>query len=150
MSAPRVKSKISLEGSWVIESATCGGEQVQFRDEERNVIKRITWQFGADKFVAFLGGPKDAYEEGTFRIDTQKSPNHLDLTPTKGELLTTRKCIFELEGDELKIAFSIWLAPGNPEDETNAVRKCGSTRPEKIGAQKSDLTLLLVLKRQKK
>jgi hypothetical protein len=58
--------------------------------------------------------------------------------------------LYVLHGDELKIAYSLWFAPGTPEDELKQAKKMRATRPKSLVAHREDLALILTLKRQKK
>jgi uncharacterized protein (TIGR03067 family) len=144
------KAETPIEGIWIIESATWCGEPFPLFGKELKPTKKISWSFTGKKYKSFAGGPEAAFEEGTFRVDSGKSPKYLDLMPIKGELLTTRKCLYALEKDELKIAFSLWFAPGTPEDEIKEGKKMRATRPKSLAPNKEDLTIILTLKRLKK
>src|SRR5262249_52302627 len=100
------KAKAALTGNWVIVRATLCGEAVPLKEFERDG-KPVKWTFSNTTFKAFVGGDASVYEEGSYDVFPGESPKHLDLVPTKGEILTTRKCLYSLQGDELKIAFSI-------------------------------------------
>lgn len=139
-----------LEGTWVVESATWGIESISDLVKARKNGTPIMWAFEENNFKAFVGGPKDATEEGTILLDPSKSPKHLDLIPPKGSERGPRKCLYSIDGDELKIAMSLWFAPGKPEDETEEGRKMLATRPKNLPPKREDLTLILVLKKQKK
>ncbi len=131
----------------MIVSATWGGEPLPLLGKGKKA-KALTWNFSGERFRSFIGR-KAATEAGTFRVDPRRSPKQLDLMPTEGEVLTTRKCLYALEGDDLKIAFTLGFSPGTPEQELAAAKKMRATRPNSLDA-KQDLVLVLTLKRQKK
>lgn len=142
-----------MVGTWVITSASYCGEAAPGFVFGKDKVK---WSFSGENYKAFIDGVKEAYEEGTYRLDVRRK--HLDLLPTKGELLTTRRCLYSLSGDELKIGLSLWFAPGTPESEKKEGKKMRSTRPKSLDPKPKDsedprpeeLTLILSLKRQKK
>jgi uncharacterized protein (TIGR03067 family) len=146
---PAGKDKARLEGTWVIVSASWCGKPLPLPTKDEKT-KSIVWSFTGERYKSFIGGPEEAYEEGTYRIDPGKAPKHLELMPTKGELLTTRKCLYALQGDELKIAFTVWFSPGTPEHEIAEGKKMRATRPKSLVPHREDLTVILTLKRQKK
>jgi uncharacterized protein (TIGR03067 family) len=143
----RARREGALEGTWVIVSATWEGEPLSLACKEKKA-KALTWNFSGERFKSFIGW-KAATEAGTYRVNPTRSPKHLDLMPTEGEVLTTRKCLYALEGDDLKIAFTLWFFPGTPEQELVAAKKMRATRPKSLDA-KQDLVVVLTLKRQKK
>jgi uncharacterized protein (TIGR03067 family) len=145
---PAGKDSAHLEGTWVIVSATWCGKPLPLPVKGKET-KSIAWSFAGKRYRAFIGGPQEGYEEGAYQIDPNKTPKHLDLMPTKGELLTARKCLYVLQGEELKIAFSLWFSPGTPEQELEQAKKMRATRPKSLVPQREDLTLILTLKRQK-
>jgi uncharacterized protein (TIGR03067 family) len=145
---PPAKKMAPLEGNWVVESATWGGKPVDLLDTDKKV-KSIIWRFNDDKFHVFTKGSKEAYEGGTYRVDGDKSPKHLDLTLTEGELIATRKCLFALDGDKLKIAMTFWFAPSTPAEELADAKKMCAKRPETITPKEKDLVMVWTLKRQK-
>src|SRR5262249_23025251 len=102
------RENAQLQGNWVIVGASLSGGAVPLEALKQDA-KSLPWEFRADTFKAFMGGSERAFEEGTYTIDPGKSPKHLDLIPKKGELLTTRKCVYSVNGDELRIAFSVNL-----------------------------------------
>jgi uncharacterized protein (TIGR03067 family) len=138
------KGRGPLEGTWVVTSVSWCGKVRALPGGG----KPIVWSFSGGKYKSWIGreaGP----EEGTYRVDPSKSPRHLDLTPARGEVLTTQKCLYALNGDELKIAFTLWFAPGTPKEEIERARKMRATRPKSLETRPENLTLVLTLKRQK-
>jgi uncharacterized protein (TIGR03067 family) len=142
------KDKSPLEGTWVIESATAGDMKIEVMGKDKKDVKSFAWTFAGKTYRALVSDGV-AHEEGTFTIDVDKSPKHLDLTPTKGEILTTQKCIYSLDGEELKIALTVWFAPGSPEDEIKEAKKMRSTRPTNFNNAKDNPSVVFVLKRKK-
>src|SRR5262245_10003352 len=136
-----------LQGIWVIVGASLSGGAVPLEALEQNV-KSLRWEFRANTFKAYIGGRKEFFEEGTYTIDVGKSPKHLDLVPKKGELLTTRKCVYSVNTDELRIAFSVNVAPGTADEELERAKEARNTRPRTLEPP-ADSALLLTLKRPK-
>jgi uncharacterized protein (TIGR03067 family) len=135
-----------LDGVWVVESVSWCNRRLPFTKAEKRA-KRLT--FGARTFTDQLGSKDAAAEEGTYRVDLAKSPGHLDLAYTKGPLLAVRKCIFDLQGDELRIAFSLPYLPGTREQELERARKMFDTRPASFVSGPDDSTVVFVLRRQR-
>jgi uncharacterized protein (TIGR03067 family) len=94
------------------------------------------------KFQGFLG-------EGTCKLDESKLPRRLDLIYTKGDVLGTRRCIFEIEGNKLKIAYSLPYLPGTPEQELERAKKMFATRPKSFVPGPEESTLVLIFERKK-
>jgi uncharacterized protein (TIGR03067 family) len=145
---PSEKGKSPLEGTWVIESAKVGDMKIEVMGKDKKEIKSFTWVFSRNSYKAFVNGSV-AFEEGTFRIDPEKAPKHLDLMPTKGEVPTTQKCLYAADRDELKIALTVWFAPSTPDEEIEEVKKMRATRPTSFNVGKNDPVLVLILKRKK-
>src|SRR6266702_5476610 len=97
--SPQVKDTAELKGTWVVKSVTWCGDPLPLGGEED---KPVRWMFSDDTFKSFVGLERSA-NEGTYRIDPKQAPKHLDLTTSDGEAPGTRKCIYSLEGDDLKI-----------------------------------------------
>ena len=112
-----------FEGTWVVDSASKGGEQLP--EELKNNFK-ITFQ-GKKLIVDILGMQK----EGTFKVDPKKSPKQLNIT-TKNKTLHG---IYQVKGDELKLCFE---NGGQAEN-----------RPRKFATNKEEELVLIVFKRQK-
>jgi uncharacterized protein (TIGR03067 family) len=138
-----------FDGQWIITGATWCNEPLPLFGKDMKESKTIAWSFEGNRFKSFIGGRPDAMEEGTFRIRDTKSGKHLDLMPTKGEILTTRKCLYNLKGDELKIAFSLSFAPSSPEEEIKTAKEMRAKRPVSLTPAPEDATLILTLKRKK-
>ena len=142
------KDKSPLEGTWVIESATVGDMKIEVMGKDKKDVRSFTWTFAGNTYKALVSDGV-AHEEGTFTVDADKSRKHLDLTPTKGGIMTTQRCIYSLDGDELKIALTIWFAPGSPEDEIKEAKKMRAIRPTNFNNAKDNPALVFVLKRKK-
>jgi uncharacterized protein (TIGR03067 family) len=136
-----------LDGEWVVKSVSWCGRLLPLSEKEKMAM-RLT--FSKKKFKHALGKPDSPAEEGTFQVNLDKSPKHLDLHYTKGELLAIRKCIFEQEGDELKVAYSMPFLPGTPEQELQRAKEMFAKRPKSFDSGPDDSTVVLVLKRHKK
>lgn len=139
--------KTPFEGMWVVESATVGDLKIEVMGKDKKAINTFSWVFVGNTYKFVNEGV--TLEEGTFRIDPDKSPKHLDLIPKKGEILTTQKCLYSLDSDELKIAETVSFAPGTPEAELEEAKKMRASRPTSFGKAKDDAPLVFVLKRKK-
>jgi uncharacterized protein (TIGR03067 family) len=136
----------NLEGNWVVESATAG-EDLRGWSE----LKGKRWEFANGKFRSFIGSDaEDGSETGEYRIDGSKNPKHLDLIPLDGDDRSPRKCIYTLDGDRLRIAWSFWFSPGTPKTELEEGKKMKARRPSKFDVRPQDLTFVVTLERQKK
>jgi uncharacterized protein (TIGR03067 family) len=113
-SNPAEKDRALLTGTWTIESATCCAEPIPTLFKGPKEGEPVTWTFEGDRFKAFVGGPKDAVEEGTFRLDPGQSPKHIDLIPPKDSWHVPRKCLYTVKEDEMTIALSLWFCPRQP------------------------------------
>jgi uncharacterized protein (TIGR03067 family) len=141
------KAKEQLDGTWVVASTSWCGRDLPLTQKEKD---SMTWTFAGKDFKYNRTGKGAITEAGTYRIDQGKSPKHLDLTYTKGEVLATRQCIYALAGDELKVGFTASFAPGTPEQEIEEAKRTFAIRPKSFDSRPEDLTFILVLKRRKK
>jgi uncharacterized protein (TIGR03067 family) len=135
-----------LEGTWVLAKATWCGRVQPFTEDEK---KNIHLFFSAGKFKEQSGADID---EGTYRLESSTSPKHLDLKYTTGNVLAIRRCIFEVEGDDIRIAYSLPFLPGTPEQEIEEAKKMFAKRPKSFDFDPKDLsdsTLVLVFRRAK-
>ena len=141
------KQTTPLDGVWVGAPASWCNRPLPLTNAEKRAI-RLT--FSAKTFTWQLNGKDTSAEEGTYQVDLTKSPKHLDLAYTKGDVLAVRKCIFSLDGNELKIAYSLPYLPGTPEQELERAKKMFATRPGSFISGPHDSTLVLVFRRQRK
>jgi uncharacterized protein (TIGR03067 family) len=132
--APRValadetKDDEAIRGTWKITSAIHDGKN--FTEGAENVPVGDTLTFG--KGTLKIGKLKvGGLLEGSFDLDPTKSPKHMDITLPDGT--TELKGIYSLSGDELKICVGF---PDEP-------------RPEAFKAEKDQLRIVVVLKREK-
>lgn len=93
--APAADDTKSLQGTWVIESATLAG-----RDHTED-FEGMKLTLDGNNYVVDFGKNTD---KGTFAVDPAKSPKQIDLTsvegPFKGKALPG---IYDLKGDTLRI-----------------------------------------------
>jgi len=136
-----------MDGDWVVTSASWCGRSLPFTAAEKLRMRLV---FKGKSFKDKLGRGQDGSTEGTYELDRTKSPTHLDLNYTKGEVLAIRKCLFMMEGSKIKIAFSIPFAPGTPEQELKRAKEMFATRPNSFDSAQGESTLVLVLERRKK
>ncbi len=143
---------VRLQGIRVVTSVSYDGTILPMFAESSAELKKakpILWTFSVDKYHWVSFSELRPPEEGTFQVDSTKSPKHLDLMPTKGEVLTTQKCIYVLDDDELKVAFSASFSPGSREQEIERAKKMRETRPKSFSPKPEEFTLVVTLKRQK-
>ena len=137
---------VSLEGIWVLKSASCCGRTLPLTDDEK---RGWIWTFSGQRFKhKVLGRVGD--DEGTYGIAAEKSQHHLDLSYTKDDGLGVRKCLFERDGKTLKVAYSLPLRPGTPEQEMAEAKRMFATRPKSLESGRGDSTLVLIFELQKK
>jgi uncharacterized protein (TIGR03067 family) len=140
------KDKAKLKGAWIVKSTIWCGDPVPLSGEES---KPVMWIFSEETFESFVGLEPSGSNKGTYKIDPKQVPKHLDLTFSEGEAPGTQKCIYALDGDDLRIAFSLTFEPSTPEQESKRAKEMAERRPTSFEPKKEDLTMILLLKRQK-
>jgi uncharacterized protein (TIGR03067 family) len=117
------KSADPLAGAWKVESLVADGQ-------EREQAKGMTYVYKDGK--ATQKTPRGE-RTSTYKIDTSKTPATIDMTGQGGQGAgQTRKGIFEVKGDELKICLAFM-----PDAE----------RPTKFASEAGSGNILLVLKK---
>jgi uncharacterized protein (TIGR03067 family) len=107
-----------LQGEWELVSLTIGGTEDPGLHEN---MDRMKVRFTADKIVTLLAGRE--LEENAYHLDETKKPKRMDVgmgaKGTRGS-----KCIYQLDGDTLKIAWTPTLdtAPESFDDKGIYVR----------------------------
>lgn len=87
-----------LQGVWLAQSMESEGKAAP-----KFIVERMRFTFRGDKLFV-KGNFRDGREEEcTFRVDPSKSPKHLDFTPPKKQ--SPVLCIYDVDGDQLKICF---------------------------------------------
>lgn len=87
--------KKSLEGAWTVTKAETGGTNL-------DMFNNAVFTFKGDKLTVQAG---DESREGTFKTDPKKNPPTIEVHITRGGGEgQTFHSIYELKGDELKIA----------------------------------------------
>jgi RNA polymerase sigma factor (sigma-70 family) len=114
-----------IQGKWKLVSGKLSGKDLP--EEEQKVLNESGFVFEKDKLTA--------PHQGSFTLDSTKSPKELDLTidepeQRKGKYLA----VYEMDGDTLKITFA----------------NVGQDRPTKLEAGKDDAWAMLVFERVKK
>ena len=140
--------KLKLQGSWIVVSCTWNGATMPLTGKEKGIVVP-TMVFTADRVKSSLGFT-EAKETLTYRIDPRKTPKHLDLTPIEGEDRTTRCCIYSVTDDELRIAFTAWVAFGTEEETRRDSIRMNSTRPRTLDPDRGDCVTVWTLMRVKK
>lgn len=115
-----------MDGTWLVVTGELGGTALP-----EEVTKTFTLTLTAGKYAVKVGGQDD---KGTCTIDPTKKPKELDIKgeegPNKGK---TIPCIYELDGDTLKVCYDL----------------SGKKRPAEFKTEKDTLLFLAVYKRQK-
>jgi uncharacterized protein (TIGR03067 family) len=117
------EKKDKLDGTWKMESAERNGQQAP-----AELVNGFKLTVDGEKMKLEAEGRE---REGTIKIDAGKKPKEIDIT-LDGR---TRKGIYELEGDTLKICH------GRPGEET---------RPSEFTAKEGSNQMIMILKREKK
>ena len=123
------KSKVTkkLIGAWQLQKGTVAGF-----DLPEPAAKALSLELTNGKYL--LKGAK-APDEGTWKIDVAKKPYAMDIKgengPNKGK---TMLCIFELDGDKLKVCYDM----------------AGKKRPAKFESTKENKLFLADYKKVKK
>ena len=90
----------TIEGTWLPSSAELA--EKKFPDEVRKSIKLVV---AGDKYTVTVG---DKIDKGTVKLDPKAKPKALDITwtegPNKGK---TIRCIYERDGDTLRICYDL-------------------------------------------
>jgi len=123
------KAKVTkkLLGAWQLTKGVVGGNP--FPEE---LVKKLQLELTEGKYK-LLGA--ESPDEGTWKLHVDKKPFGLDIKggegPNKGK---TFLCIFELDGDKLKVCYDL----------------TGKSRPEKFESKPKTLLFLAEYKRVKK
>ena len=124
------KKEATIVGEWVGEKATRGGQ-------DRPVPEGgILFTFTADGKVTVKEGAREPKDGATYKIDTKKNPNEIDIIPPAGKDEPNVLGIFKIDGDTLTIC----IGGGSKE---------GSERPTKFESPEGSKTMLMVFKRKK-
>lgn len=103
---PDKGDKAKIVGTWEITAAEQEGQTLP-----KSLLSGRTITFEKEKYIIRAG--EKVEEEGTFGMDSEKSPKSIDLKIVKGsDEGKDQLGIYELDGDSLKIAFAM------PGDET--------------------------------
>jgi uncharacterized protein (TIGR03067 family) len=119
------KDKEKLAGKWTVVSSTLDGKE-QDKSEDNSLT------FDGDALTIHFKGKE---HKATFKIDPEKKPKQIDVTPTDGdEKDKVLKGIYSLEKEDLKIC----IAHGE-----------GKDRPTEFESKEDSQILLIVLKKAK-
>jgi uncharacterized protein (TIGR03067 family) len=128
---PGNKDRDALQGTWNVSKFVVAG-----KDGAEDLNKKVTFVIAGDSLTVKLD--KDTLSEGKFVLDQAPSPKHITVTSTtaadKGE---TKLGIYEIDGDMLKLCFSL--------EDAGAMR-----RPADFTSNNDRMTLVAVLQRAKK
>jgi uncharacterized protein (TIGR03067 family) len=116
----------AIQGTWLPSTAEFGGKM--FPDEVRKTIKLVIKD---DKYTATVGKQVD---QGTVKLNPSAKPKAMDITgadgPNKGK---TFPCIYELDGDTLRICYDL----------------SGKSRPTEFKTKEGTQLFLVTYKREK-
>ena len=119
--AEKKDARAQVEGTWQVVSVEMNGQQVPGLESAELTLRPD----GGKTFKL----PSGTLEEGTYKLDPQADPGHIDST-TDGKPGTERG-IYELKGDTLKLCLST----------------AGGTRPDSFATRAGTDLILIVLKR---
>lgn len=100
--AQTADDKKSLQGLWQAKSINKDG-----KDVSQDATKSLQLVFKEDKLTIKGNSGKDSTQECAYKIDSTKSPKHLDIFLQTSPILA----IYELNNDELKICFKYTPPP---------------------------------------
>jgi uncharacterized protein (TIGR03067 family) len=119
------KDKEKLAGTWTVVSMTLGGK-------ENDKAKDGTMTFEGDTLTIKFD---DKEHKATVKIDPEKKPKQIDVTPTDGpEKDKVLKGIYSLDKEELKLCVA---------------HESGAERPTEFESKENSQILLIVLKKGK-
>ncbi len=104
------KERDRLQGTWSLVLFSASGKPAPEMKGEKIKIEGDT--------IIFAGT-----EKSTFKIDPSKKPRELDLTPAGGEQGQALPIIYELNGDELKLALPIDKSPPMFDEKNQPILK---------------------------
>ena len=119
-----------LDGTYVLVGLEAGGDKMDELITQGPEADR-TVTIAGDKMISKKDGKDDTV---TFKLDTSKSPPHIDLFEA-GEKDDTAYGIYKLEGDTLTICFA---ESNKPED-----------RPKEFKTTKDNNAIIMTLKKKK-
>jgi uncharacterized protein (TIGR03067 family) len=123
---PAKKEYAAFEGTWKIESMVMNGEKVS-----ADQFKGVKLILKGNKFTMKMG---DMDSDGTYKVNLDKKPKHIDVTFTNGlNKGQTLKGIYELKGDTYKVCIAME----------------GKARPKELASKKDSGTVFEVFKRVK-
>ena len=129
--AKTTDDKKLLQGLWQAQSVFVGG-----KDVSEEAAKFMQFIFKDDKLIVKGNFGKDSAEECAYKIDSTKSPKHLDILPPSQSQPVL--AIYELNNNELKVCIR---RPPSPKES--------GERPKTFETE-SDANLTLVIFKQQK
>lgn len=102
------KEMEKLQGTWVWKTTETFGRAAPFWYPAKS------FRVEGHKIVLMTDGKEVAETECTFKVDPSQKPKALDLIIKTGRKTRTTKCIYTLDGDELKICLE---GVDKPEEE---------------------------------
>lgn len=145
-----IKQEIAkLQGRWTVNSAEYAGEKFAVEKD------KLTWQFVGDRVTRYIGSKK--VQLLRFEIQASGKQNDVDLIsirviPSEKEAMPfvgRTRCIYSLDGDELKVAYSADLSVTGPESEKQRAIQLAKIRPRSFDTARGDV-MVFTLTRQKR
>ena len=125
-----------LAGTWLLESTEYGGKKTAAE------MDRHTWEVAGTRLTVRIGSTKTF----AYRLDIkpQEAPKEIDLVPDKPIkddyfFFTRTKCIYALDGHELRVAFTFIFAPGSPQEERQRAIEYAAVRPKSFDTGDGDV-----------
>jgi uncharacterized protein (TIGR03067 family) len=136
-----------LEGRWLMDSTEYGGEKSAAERDKQ------LWHFVGNQVTRYVGPKKlDVLQ---LEIRPNEQPKHMDLIPVEGKaaddeamFVARTKCLYSLEGGDLKIAFTFSFTPGTPAEEKQRAIEYAKTRPKTFDTKRGDV-MVLTFKQEK-
>jgi RNA polymerase sigma factor (sigma-70 family) len=93
-----------LQGLWVLDKFTSGkGPEGEVQEQLSRAVGKMHFLVGGDVWWAFMIGQPNSIYPQLAKIDASKNPKWVDLTNLASSPGDTTRCIYELDGDKLRV-----------------------------------------------
>jgi uncharacterized protein (TIGR03067 family) len=99
-----------LQGEWALVAMNTNGVETKLTADGQDVAFRLK-----GKALDVSSGKQEYARYGKLEIDPAKKPRTMDVTTTEGGQQELAKCVYELNGDTLKVAYLRTQKPGAAE-----------------------------------